>query len=57
MLTKSTHLKKTQLKIKSLNTLFNVIITTNNNTLLIYNVGPQHKYSSKWVIKYKNQRV
>ena len=54
MLTKSTHLKKTQLKIKSLNTLFNVIITTNNNTLLIYNVGPQHKYSSKWVIKYKN---
>ena len=25
--------------------------------ILESNVGPYHKYSSKWIIKYKNQRV
>ena len=25
--------------------------------ILESNVGPHHKFSSKWVIKYKNQRV
>jgi len=25
--------------------------------ILESNVGPHHKYLSKWVIKYKNQRV
>ena len=26
-------------------------------SILESNLGPHHKYSSKWVIKYKNQRV